>query len=584
MHIFHPNVSGRIKFLAIILIVAMGLIILRLFDLQIIKHGHYQELAQQEQVKKLVIPAERGRIYALDGDRPVDLVMNQEVYTVFVDPTVVKSPDKVEATLRRVAGGNLVDEDLRSLIDDKQTMYNVVARNVSLRQAEMIKRERLSGIGFQRVSKRVYPEGSLAAQVLGFVNHEGRGQYGIEESLNSRLTGKDGILKSVTDIAQVPLSIGDNNIRQPAVDGDDIVLSLDRNIQSEAEEALKRGLKRSGADDGSILVMDPNNGQVLAMANLPSYQPAEYTKVGDAADFVNKTVSQPFEPGSVIKTLTVAMGIDTNTIEPNSRFYNNNIERVGDVTITNARKDITGNITMQQALDFSLNTGMVTIAKRMGDGDRITREARNTIYKYFHDKFRLGQNTGIEQAGENPGTIIKPEAVQGNAVRYSNMVFGQGMDITMIQVVAAFSALVNGGTYYSPTLVAGTYDSLADKVKPEKNSKAYPNTLSPEAAKKAKKMAYTARQGYTNADTPGYYIGGKTGTSQTIGEDGRYVDSQTIATYLGFGGSDANSSKYVIMVRVAGKDMNLEGNIDAMPIFTDLSNWMLNYLQLSPRS
>lgn len=583
MHILQPNVSGRIKFLAIILMVAMVLIVLRLFDLQVIKHAYYKDLAMQEQVKKLVIPAERGRIYAMNGDEPIDLVMNQELYTVFVDPTVIKNPDKVEATLRRVASGNLVDKDLSSLINDKQTMYHVVARNVSLRQAEMIKRERLSGIGFQRVSKRVYPEGALAAQVLGFVNHEGKGQYGVEEALNSRLTGKDGILKSVTDIAQVPLSIGKNNIRQPAVDGDDIVLSLDRNIQAEAEAALMRGLKRTGADDGSVLVMDPNNGQVLAMANLPSYEPAKYTEVADASDFINKTVAQPFEPGSVIKTLTVAMGIDTNTIEPNSKFYNDNTERVGDVTITNARKDVTGNITMQQALDFSLNTGMVTIAKRLGDGERITRDARDTIYNYFYNKFRLGQNTGIEQAGENPGTIIKPEAVQGNAVRYSNMVFGQGMDLTMIQVASAFSALVNGGNYHSPTLVAGTYDQASGEVKAETNSKTYKNVLSPQAAAKAKQMAFEARQGYTSADNPGYYIGGKTGTSQTI-ENGRYIDSQTIATYIGFGGSDENSSKYVIMVRVAGKKMNLEGNIDAMPIFTDLSNWMLNYLQLSPRS
>lgn len=583
MKIFHKNVSGRIKFLAIILIIAMVFIVLRLFDLQVIKHAHFEELAQREQVKKLVIPAERGRIYAMDGDETVDLVMNQEVYTVFVDPTVVKSPDKVEDILKEVAGGNLVDKDLRELITDKTTMYNVVARNVTLRQAELIKEERLGGIGFQRVSKRVYPESSLAAQVLGFVNHEGKGQYGIEESLNSRLTGKDGVLKSVTDIAEVPLSIGDNNIRNPAVDGDDIVLSLDRNIQAEAEDALQRGLDRSGAEDGSILVMDPNNGHVLAMANLPSYNPAEYTEVTDAADFVNKTVSQPYEPGSVIKTLTVAMGIDTGTIEPKSRFYNDNRIKVGDRTITNVLKTITGDITMQQALNNSLNTGMVTIAKRMGDGERITQSARNQIYNYFYDRFRLGQVTGVEQAGENAGIIHEPDTVQGNAVRYSNMVFGQGMDITMIQVASAFNAIVNGGTYHSPTLVRGTYDSTRDTIKKEDNTKAYKGILSASAAKKAKKMIYTARNGYTSADTPGYYVGGKTGTSQTI-ENGEYVDSQTIATYLGFGGSDVNSSEYVIMVRVAGENMNLEGNIDAMPIFTDLSNWMLNYLQLSPRS
>lgn len=582
MNVFQKSNNLRIKLMAAALIFAMALIVMRLFQLQVLQHAHYVDLANKEQVKKLVIPAKRGLVYALDGDTPVDLVMNQEVYTVFADPTVVNSADKAENILRQVAGGDLVDGDLHQKLTDKSTQYNVVARDVSLRQAEMIKSHHLKGIGFQKMSKRVYPEGNLAAQLLGFVNHEGKGQYGIEESLNKRLTGTDGLLKSVTDVANVPLSIGNDNIRRMPKNGDNVVLTVDRNIQSKAEEALAAGLQRTGATDGSVLIMDPSNGHVLAMANLPSYNPAEYTKVMDASQFVNKTVSSPYEPGSVIKTLTVAMGIDTGTIEPNSTFYNTDLIKVAGTPITNAKKGITGNITMQDALNNSLNTGMVTIAQRMGDGENINQKARDTIFDYFHNRFRLGEVTGIEQAGEVPGVVIPPTDVQGNAVRYSNMVFGQGMDITMVQVTSAFSAVVNGGTYHTPTLVAGTYDNTADTFNKENDSKSYPNVLSTAAARKAKEMVYTARSGYTDTDTPGYYVGGKTGTSQTL-ENGHYVDNQTIATYLGFGGSDENSTKYVIMVRVAGKNMNLEGNLDAMPIFTDISNWMLNYLQLEPR-
>jgi cell division protein FtsI/penicillin-binding protein 2 len=580
MNIFHGKTSdSRILLLRIALIGAFLIIVMRLFYLQILQHDHYVELANKEQVKKLIIPAKRGKIYALDHKQPVELVMNQEVYVVFADPTVIEEPLKVEKTVREIAGGNLVDGNLQGMLTDKSTQYKIIARDVSLRQAEMIKSKELKGVGFQKVSKRVYPEGSLAAQTLGFVNHEGKGQYGVESALNKRLIGTDGILKSVTDVANVPLSIGNENIHKAPVNGDNIVLTIDRNIQSKTEEALATGLQQAGATHGSVMVMDPNNGHVLAMANLPTYNPAQFTKVTDPSAFVNTTVSMPYEPGSVIKTLTVATGLDRGVIEPDSTFYNTDKIQVQDRTITNALKGITGNITIQSALNNSLNTGMVTIAQRLGDGNQITKGARDTIYSYFHDRFGLGEPTGIELAGEASGTVISPDDQQGNAVRYSNMVFGQGLDITMVQVCSAFSAIINGGTYHSPTVVAGTYNDGI--LKTEDNSKSKPNVLSPEASRKAREMIHTARTSYTSTDTPGYYTGGKTGTSQTI-ENGEYVSNQTIGTYLGFGGDD-NSSKYVIMVQVSGKNMNLEGNKHAMPIFTDISNWMLTYLQIQPR-
>lgn len=580
MKIFHGKTSdSRILLLRIALIGAFLIIIMRLFYLQVLQHDHYVELANNEQVKKLVIPAKRGKIYALDHKQPVELVMNQEVYIIFADPTVVEKPQEIERVMREIAGGNLVEGDLQAMLTEKATQYNIIARDVSLRQAEMIKEKHLKGVGFQKVSKRVYPEGSLAAQTLGFVNREGMGQYGVESALNKRLVGNDGMLKSVTDVANVPLSIGNENIHEAPVNGDDIVLTIDRNIQSKTEEALATGMQKSGATHGSVMVMDPTNGHVLAMANLPTYNPAEFTNVTDASAFVNTTVSMPYEPGSVIKTLTVAAGIDRGVIEPSSTFYNTDKIQVQDRTITNALKGITGNITMQSALNNSLNTGMVTIAQRLGDGNQITKGARDTIYSYFHDKFGLGSPTGIELAGEASGTVISPDDQQGNAVRYSNMVFGQGLDVTMVQVCAAFGSIINGGTYHSPTVIAGTYNEGI--LKYEDHSQNKPNVISAEASSKAREMIHTARVSYTDADTPGFYIGGKTGTSQTI-ENGEYVNNQTIGTYLGFGGDD-NSSKYVIMVQVSGKNMNLEGNKHAMPIFNDISNWMLTYLQIQPR-
>ena len=571
---------SRSQLLTLLLSLAMLLIVGRLFYLQIIRHSHYTSLANREQVKRLVIPASRGSIYALDGETPVPLVMNQQVYTVFADPTVVKNPEKIEETIRSVAGGEMVDGDIHKILRDTSTQYRVLARGVTLRQAELIKKQKLKGIGFQKVSKRVYPEGQLASQTLGFVNNDNHGQYGVEEKLNARLRGQDGVLKSVTDVANVPLSIGKDNIRKDPVDGESVVLTIDRNIQAKTEEILKAHLDKMGATNGSVVVMNPNNGKVLAMSNFPTYNPAEYMNVQDAQSFVNTVTTVPYEPGSVLKTFTVAVGIDKGVINAGSTFYNTDKITVADTTISNAYKGLIGNITMQTALNNSLNTGMVTIAQRLGDGNYINKNARNTIYDYFHNRFGLGEQTGIQVANEQKGIVIAPDdsSGQGNAVRYSNMAFGQGLDVTMVQVAAAFGAIINGGTYYYPTVIEGSYKD--GHVISEGPTRTKPGVISKSASDQTKEMAYQARHGYTKDDRQGYYIGGKTGTSETL-ENGRYIDNQTIGTYLGFGGTRAET-KYVIMVQVSGKGMNLEGNKHAMPVFTDLSNWLLEYYQLQP--
>jgi len=557
----------------------MAIFIVRLFYLQVIDHDRYISLANQEQLKRLVIPAARGEIYAMDGDTPVKIVLNETVYTVFVDPQVVTKPREVVEAIRSIAGGNARD-NLDELVAKKASRYQIVATKVTRKQAELLKKRELKGLGFQATSQRVYPEGQLAAQTLGFVNAENKGQYGIEGYFNNRLVGKDGMLQSVTDVSNVPLTVGRHNINQPAKNGDSIALTIDRNIQSYTEKALADGLARTHATNGSVIVMDPHTGKVLAMANLPTYNPAEYNKVTDAQAFNNGIVTTPYEAGSVFKTFTVATGLDKGVIEPNSTYVNTDRITVEDRTIVNAAKGHTGTITIQDALNFSLNTGMVTIAQRLGDGSQITRSARDTIYRYYHDKFGLGALTGIQVSGEAEGRVISPEEQEGNAVRYSNMVFGQGLDITMVQVAAGFSALVNGGNYYYPTVIDGVVKDDG-RLSPEKPRAPRLGIVTKSTSDKLRSMTYQARQSLPSGDRPGYYIGGKTGTSQTI-ENGKYVLDQTIATYLGYGGTETQS-KYVIMVQVSGKNMNLEGGLHAKPIFTDISNWMIDYMKIQPK-
>ncbi len=573
--------GSRSRVLVTILLVVVIIFIFRLFYLQIIRHDYYLAQADEEQLKSRIIPAKRGLIYAMDGSTPVPLVMNQVVYTVFADPHEITNDEAVAKVVKEIAGGNVRD-NFEELLTKKKTRYQIIATKLTYTQADKLKQKNLRGIGFHEEIQRVYPEEALAGQVLGFVNAEGKGNYGVEAALNKQLSGVDGQRQTVTDVREVPLTIGDQNIHIPAKDGDNVVLSIDRNVQSYAEQALKAGMEKAGATKGSVLVMNPNNGQVMAMANYPSYEPAKFSQVTDAGLFNNAIISAPYEPASVIKTFTMATGIDKGVITPQSTYYNTDSIKVYDATVRNAFLGMTGTITMQDVLNNSLNTGTVTVAQRLGDGSNINRQARDTMYDYFYNRFGLGHTTGIELANESAGLVVSPEEVEGNAVRYSNMTFGQGLDVTMVQVAAGFSSVVNGGTYYQPTVVAGTLGSDKRTID-RKIAPAVRHTISESTSATMRTMLHDARQSVSymkNADKGGYTIGGKTGTAETL-RDGRYVKSETVGTYLGYGG--AERPEYVIMVQVSAPNKNLEGGLHASPIFTDISNWMIDYLSISPK-
>jgi len=570
--------GSRSRILAVLLLVIAAVFIVRLFYLQVIQHDYYTSLAGQEQIKQKTIFAERGLIYALDGDVPVPLVLNEAVYLVYADPVIVDDEDKVIETIRQVAGGS-AKANLKELLGRKESRYQILATKLTRKQAEKIKEADLAGIRFQETTQRVYPEGGLAAQVLGYVNADGDGQYGVESGLADRLKGTDGLRKTVTDVTGTSLTIGDNNVEKPAKDGETLVLSLDRNIQAKAEQALATQLEKVGADHGSVVVIDPQTGKVMAMANLPTYSPATFNTVTDAAVFNNNIISNPYEPGSDIKTFTMAAGIDKGVVKASDTYNNTDYINVADRVISNATKGHTGQITFQTALNFSLNTGFVTVAQRLGDGNNITLQSRKTMYDYFHDRFRMGQLTGIELAGERPGTIISPDEVEGNAVRYSNMSFGQGMDVTMLQVAAGFSSIVNGGRYYQPSILAGTIQP--DGTFKQTQAQEIATTVSSATSDQIREMTRIGRSTtFPGIDKAGYEVGGKTGTSQVV-VNGQYSPTDTIGTYLGYGGG--STANYVIMVEVSGKGKAFGGSKDAMPIFTDISNWLLDYLKIQPK-
>ena len=576
-------IRSRTGCLAIVLLVAMAAFVLRLFQLQILQYSKYTEMARASQQRQFIIPAERGKIYMMDGKTPAPVVLNQAVYTVIADPHAVndKEREQIITSLREVAGGEMTDKAAERL-SNKNSRYEVLAKNITRTQAEKLKEKNFAGILYQQGSLRSYPEGALGAHVLGFVNAAGEGQYGIEGALDKRLKGRDGLLQSVTDVRNVPLTVGKNNMRIEAKPGDNLVLTIDRNIQSQAELVLKKGIEAANATEGSAIVMNPKNGQILAMANYPTYNPAEFNKQKNPAVFMNSAAMVPFEPGSIVKSFSFATAIDKGAITPSSTYNNTDCIKVADRTMCNALKGLGGTMTIQGAFNNSLNVGTITAIRRLGNGSQINLAARQTLYEYYHDKFGFGSKTGLELS-EAAGYIYPPDSVEGNEVRYSAMTYGQSMNLTMVQVAAGFSSLVNGGQYYKPTILSGTIDNEGRFQSTE--NKTLRQTVIGNTSSQMRTMLSTARHSsfLSKSDKPGYEIGGKTGTSEAV-VNGLYTQKETIATYIGYGGGK-NGAEYVIMVRVAapGRGINLQGNIHAGPIFTDISNWMIDYMKIAPK-
>lgn len=573
---------NRNKVLRFGLMAVMAVIALRLFYIQIIQHDEWVERAAAQQTLQNVLVAKRGEIYMMDGDAPTPVVMNATVWTVIVDPMVASRDELQEKLSPIIAAQQQATWD--EVFADKTRRYYIVAKNVERAAAEAVAQAELSGVWLQANTKRVYPEGGLAGNVLGFVNAEGKGQYGIEGALNTELTGKDGLLKTVKDINDVALSVGDDNIKIPAEDGKNIVLTLDRTMQHNVEKILERKAQETGFANISAVVIDPNNGKVMAMANYPGYEPENYGNVASAADYINHVVEDPFEPASVCKTFTFAAGMEYGVMTAEKTFINTGELTIDGWPIRNAEQGeyLLGAQTMQTAFNYSLNTGSTQVLRWMGGSEtEITKQARERLYNYYHDHFGLGQYTGIELF-ESPGVVTEPNAdMYGLASLYANMTFGQNMQVTMVQVAAAIASIVNGGKYWMPTIVAG---EMVNGEFVEKEAKpAVRQTVEPETSAAMKEMLYNTRWAWrkNGTDPEGYYVGGKTGTAQVI-RDGKYVMDETIGTYVGFGGVEGEDPAYVIMVRVWEDGKMGQGQRDALPIFNDLKNYVQDYLRLKP--
>jgi len=576
----HTTTRVRLWFGLLALVSAIFLI--RLFYLQVIKHEYYRQAALHSQLKQYEVPAERGTIVAHDGDTTTPIVLNEKLYTLFADPTFVKDPGKAALGIAPIIG---VDANkLESQLKTRDTRYVVLAKKLSAAQKTRLDKLNLLGVGTREAVYRTYPQGSLASQLLGFVNDDGAGQYGIEQALDGKLKGTPGELKAITDAEGVPLVANKDNIVTDPKAGDQVTLTIDIGMQRSLEDILKAGLDRVQSKSGSAIIMDPKTGAIKAMANYPTYDPGKLADVTDLSVLGNAAVSSPLEVGSIMKTLTSSAALDQGVINLNSSFYDDGYVQVGDRKITDV-EDSRGTQTLESILVNSLNTGAVWILKQMGGGD-INAKARNAWNDYMTNHFQLGKETGVEQAGEDPGYIPKPsDNGAGINVTYANTAFGQAMTATPLQMLGAFASIVNGGTYYRPRLV-DSYQDSAGKNNPVKPEVVRADTVSPGVSgQMVTLLQQVAKVNVPAATHTGYIVGGKTGTAQITQPGGGYSADKFNGTYLGFVGGD--TVQYVIVVRVNEPKITstgFAGSGAAAPIFKDLSNMLINNFGVTPKS
>lgn len=569
-----------------IVLIAVGLVFAgRLFNIQVVNGERYKTLAQAEQLRKFEIPAERGSIYLRDGTDKFPIVLNQDYKIVYADPRYVEDAEATALKLARVLPGEA--EDYQALLEQEEKVYVVLEKSVEPTKAEEVEKLELAGVGLQDFPKRVYPEGSLAAQLLGFVNDDGLGQYGVEGYLDEQLAGKPGLLHTVTDARGIPLSTSDEaSIDIPAKDGDDFVLTVDRGVQRAVEDALEKNVKRTNGVSGSALVMDPKSGAILAMANYPSYDPAKFYEEKDAEVFQNLVVSDAYEPGSVFKPFTMSAGLQTGAIKVDSTYFDSGSVEIDGWTMHNALKKSWGQQDMTGVIVKSLNTGAIYVLQQMGGGE-IDLKARTSFYDFMTKNYHFGAALGIAQPNENPGLIYPPTSGEGNNVRYSNMSFGQGLTVTMLQVASSFSAVVNGGDFYQPHLIYSTIDGETGEETVNGPQIINNSVITDDVSKELRKMLVGVVEsgGGYYAEREGYTIGGKTGTTQLIDADGTYSTSKYIGSFTGFisGGGVNAVPDVVVMVRIVEPKVGVSAGAEgAVPLFGDIADFLINYYQITP--
>lgn len=576
---------ARVRFWYVALLVVSALFVIRLFYLQVIRHDYYQQAALRGQLKQYEIAPTRGEILAHNGDTMSPLVLNEKRYLLYADPAFVKDAAADAAAIQKIIGGDQATYEAAMKTPDSR--YAILAKKLTHDQNDQILALKLKGIGTQEQNYRTYPQGSLAAQLLGFVNDEGQGQYGIEQALNDELKGTPGELKAITDAQGVPLAANSDNVVVDPVPGKNVLLTIDLGLQQQVEDVLKEKVQQTKSDFGSVVVLDARNGAVKAMAGYPSYNPSEFYKVSDPSVFTNPATSDAFEVGSIMKTLTAAAALDQGVVTNKTTYYDPAAFTVDGAVVKNIEEDGGPGVkSVADILQLSLNTGATWLLMQMGGGT-INQKARDTWHDYLVNHYQFGKPTGIEQSDENPGLVPDPDNGYGLNIRYANTAFGQGQTETLIQMGAAITAVVNGGTYYQPHLVDG-YVNSDGTVQKKQPTVVRTGVVNADVSHQLQDyMEYTLQKNqYTygqNGLNPAYSFGGKTGTAQIASPDGGYYEDRYNGTFLGYVGGD--EPQYVIVAWLSHPKsiIGYAGAQAAAPVYFDIANILINNFGVKPK-
>jgi cell division protein FtsI/penicillin-binding protein 2 len=579
----------RVRIWYALLLIIFGIFTLRVFYLQVIRYDYYKKAALSDQLKQYSIPAGRGIISAHIGGGTVPIVLNQRLYTLYADPTIVKQPQQVAVKLQPIIGGNV--NDITQLLKISGTRYVVLKAKLSNAQSNEILNYKLPGVGTEEQDYRTYPQGDLASQLLGFVNSSGQGEYGIEQALNTQLAGTPGQLKAVTDINGVPLAASPNNVSVAPINGDNVSLTVDVGMQAGLEKILKSAQQQFNSKDVSAVVMDVHTGQVKAMANYPTYDPSNYQNVADPSLFENDTVTYPIEPGSITKLFTVATSLEKGVVTPTTTFYDPGSWPIDGATVSDVASDHSqGQESILSTLDKSLNTGATWMLMQLGGG-QIDAQGRNILYDYFSNHFMLGKSTGIQQGnGEEASGYLPQPTNTGSGINltFANVSFGQAYTATALQMVSGLSSILNGGTYYQPTLVdqitnsSGKITNLAPKV--ERNNVVSQQTSNGIITLMEENNANHILEGYPYLNFgSNYIVGGKTGTAQIANPLGGYQTNEYMGTYMGFVGG--NSPQYAIVVyNMEPNDYGQFAGAGAgQPVFANIAHMLVNDFGVTPK-
>jgi len=568
MHFKISHHRWRIHALVVLVIVISAFIIGRSFVLQVLRYPIYKALASdQRDFSETLIP-QRGEIFIKDQDGELyPLAINRRFWKVYAVPTEVINPEEVALKLESLL--DIPCEKIQARLAKVNDPYEPIKNKVSDEQAAKIEDLELEGIYTAPEDWRYYPEGDFVSHVLGFVgfkDEEKVGQYGIEEYYEERLAGENGFLEAERTGSGAWISVGLKNL-EPARDGDDLVLTIDRTIQFLAKSQLEELVERFDAQGGTIIVMDPTSGAIKAMTSLPSFEPNEYFGVEDIDVFLNPATQKLFEPGSVFKPIVMAAGLDLGKITPQSTYEDKGVLYIDGYNIRNADEKIHGIRTMTQVLEESLNTGAVHVVGLL---------KKDEFYKYLKD-FGLDIPTGVELTGEIGGDISP--LTTNRDINYATASFGQGIAMTPLELLTAISTIANGGKMMKPHIIEKFIhpDGSQEEVVPKEVTQ----VISSQAAMKLTAMMVSVvRNGYgKKAGVEGYFVAGKTGTAQ-VPKEGKYSLDETIHSFAGF--APAFDPRFAILIKL-DNPQGLRFSADSVaPTFSKMAKFLLNYYQIPP--